>query len=261
MDKIITEIKKIINENIKEYLPKVTSDDLEEGGMIYYMNANNGTEFDWYVNDRICNFMVFYNDEANLGAAKASVYTDGEILLYLFNEQGNNRIKDVDLHLDVTKDDMLRLAVKLKMNADEKKAWNESIERIDSDTEPSEEAVTEFIDNMKYYENSIETKKMFNKLAVVSKRILEDGYKVGYMRRVAPHEDEDSGWTFFAGNESPEYAENSGNFHLAYVNYIAQNDPSIIKYLTSPYVINLVKISEDTFEEDNGQESYIEKWE
>ena len=50
------------------------TDFLEENGTVYYMNGKNGTEFDWHVNDRLSDFMVFYDDEDKLGAVKASVY-------------------------------------------------------------------------------------------------------------------------------------------------------------------------------------------
>ena len=39
----------MVNKSIREYLPDVPSNDLEENGNIYYMNGKNGTEFDWYV--------------------------------------------------------------------------------------------------------------------------------------------------------------------------------------------------------------------
>ena len=70
MHKVLSEIKEIINKSIYEHLPDVQSSDLEENGNIYYMNGKNGTEFDWYVNEHISDFMVFYNDEKNLGAVK-----------------------------------------------------------------------------------------------------------------------------------------------------------------------------------------------
>ena len=45
MNRILSEIKEIIKQNIKEYLPEVKLSDLEENGTVYYMNGNNGTEF------------------------------------------------------------------------------------------------------------------------------------------------------------------------------------------------------------------------
>lgn len=70
MNRILNEIKQIIKQNISKYLSKVQLSDLEENGAVYYMNGKNGTEFDWYVNDHLPSFMVFYNDEQNLGAVK-----------------------------------------------------------------------------------------------------------------------------------------------------------------------------------------------
>ena len=52
------------------------------------MNSQNGTEFDWYVNDRLPSFMVFYNDKANLGAVKLHLNRNGTVSVYLYGEQG-----------------------------------------------------------------------------------------------------------------------------------------------------------------------------
>lgn len=32
------------------------------------MNGKNGTEFDWFVNEHLPSFMVFYDNEEKLGA-------------------------------------------------------------------------------------------------------------------------------------------------------------------------------------------------
>lgn len=77
MYRIINDIQTIIKNAMSENLPEVSPDALEENGKIYYMNGKNGTEYDWFVNDHLPPFMVFYNDEKNLGAVKATVYTDG----------------------------------------------------------------------------------------------------------------------------------------------------------------------------------------
>lgn len=39
MNKILSEIKEIIKQNINEYLPEVKPSDLEEDGTVYYMNG------------------------------------------------------------------------------------------------------------------------------------------------------------------------------------------------------------------------------
>jgi hypothetical protein len=37
--------------------------------------------------------MFFYNDEKNLGAAKATVYTDGGMVIYLYDEKVSTWLK------------------------------------------------------------------------------------------------------------------------------------------------------------------------
>ena len=87
MNKVILKIKEIINNGINQYLPNVKNKDLEDNGAIYYMNGNNGTEFDWHVNQKLSNFMVFYNDKDNLGAVKLIIHSDRNIYLYIYDER------------------------------------------------------------------------------------------------------------------------------------------------------------------------------
>ena len=95
MNRILTEIKRTINENMAAYLPHVKNSDLEKDGAVFYMNGRDGTEFDWHVNDKLCPFMVFYNDKDNLGAAKLLLYCNGEADLYLYDDKGKELIQTV----------------------------------------------------------------------------------------------------------------------------------------------------------------------
>jgi hypothetical protein len=54
------------------------------------------------------------------------------------------------------------------------------------------------------------------------------------MYRESPRDPIDSGWHFFSGEESQEYADEPGNFAIYDVNTIANYDPSIIAYLDAP---------------------------
>lgn len=54
---------------------------------IYYMNGNDGTDFDWVMNDRTCEFFVFYDTEANMGYVKAYVTRDGNIEGYVWDTE------------------------------------------------------------------------------------------------------------------------------------------------------------------------------
>ena len=60
------------------------------------------------------------------------------------------------------------------------------------------------------------------------------GRKVGYMYRETPDNDSDSGWRFFAGNETQEYVDDPDNLSLYDVNTIANYDREIIPYLADP---------------------------
>ena len=66
-------------------------------------------------------------------------------------------------------------------------------------------------------------------------KITVHGEKVGFMYRERPDQEDDSGWRFFSGNESQEYADDPANTSIYDVNTIANYDPSIIPYLQSPY--------------------------
>ena len=65
--------------------------------------------------------------------------------------------------------------------------------------------------------------------------ITVDGRRVGYMYREHPDEAWDSGWRFFSGVESDEYANDPANVAIYDVNTIANYDPEIIPLLDAPY--------------------------
>lgn len=46
---------------------------------------------------------------------------------------------------------------------------------------------------------------------MASDRILVDGARVGYMIREQPTDSVSSGWTFMAGDETQEYADDAAN--------------------------------------------------
>ena len=56
---MLNQIVNIIDEIREEY--PIIGNELD--GKIYYMNGNDGTDFDWKCNERICEFMVFHENE------------------------------------------------------------------------------------------------------------------------------------------------------------------------------------------------------
>ena len=70
-----------------------------------------------------------------------------------------------------------------------------------------------------------------NSYAIASDRITVDGCKVGYMYKESPTKPDDSGWRFFAGDESDDYTNDANNFGVYDLNTICNYDQSIIPYL------------------------------
>ena len=66
MNQILAQVENYMREALKNTLPEINKEDLEDGGAVFYMNGKNGTAFDWYVNDHLPSFFIFYNDKENL---------------------------------------------------------------------------------------------------------------------------------------------------------------------------------------------------
>lgn len=258
MNRILDEVRTIIREGIKEYLPTLSPSDLEENGMVYYMNGQNGTEFEWYVNEHLPYFMVFYNDKQNLGAAKLAIYKDGRVKLYLYGNQGKKMVKEINTTIDATENELSNLAIILKNEADDKRIWDASIERINSDINPSTEQIQSFIKAEEYTAPTKNRANMLNKKAYLSKKVIDENWKVGYMYRAEPLNEYDSGWAFMAGNEDDEYNNDSKNIALVSIGEVSQLDPDILKYIDNPIGTNLIRISPTEFEIDkNDKEIFM----
>lgn len=260
MNRILNEIKEIIKKNINEYLPEVKPSDLEENGTVYYMNGKNGTEFDWYVNEHLPSFMVFYNDEQNLGAAKLLIYANGKVVLYLYEDKGNKLIKEIETSIEIIEDELFKLAVILKNETEDKDIWDESIDKVNMDVEITEEEITKFQDSEQYMKPTKNRMNLLNKMAYLSKKVSEEGWKVGYMCREEAMNENDSGWQFLAGNEDDKYLNNHKNCLLVHVQDVYQLDPDIWNYIDNPVGTELIRISSNEFEIDKkNKEIFVEK--
>ncbi len=82
---------------------------------------------------------------------------------------------------------------------------------------------------------------------VASDRILVDGYRIGVMLRETSKDPRDSGWRFFAGDESSEYLADPGNFGVVSLNLIVNYSPDVIAHIESP-VGTLLARNEETDE-------------
>ena len=68
----------------------------------------------------------------------------------------------------------------------------------------------------------------------VTRRIMNDGQKIGYLYREEPDRDEDSGWRFLCGDESDEYMDDSENTSLVSLGAVLREDDAVLDLLDSP---------------------------
>lgn len=86
-------------------------------------------------------------------------------------------------------------------------------------------------------------------------RITVDGCKVGFMYKEKPSDSyPDTGWRFFAGDESKEYKSNSSNTEVYQLNTICNYDPDIIPFLDSDYGTAYYRDTEGKFQLDRNWE-------
>lgn len=70
---------------------------------------------------------------------------------------------------------------------------------------------------------------------IATDRITVEGSRVGFFYREEPNSSlPDTGWRFFAGNESDEYLDDPDNSGVFCLNTIANYDRDIIPFLDSP---------------------------
>lgn len=73
-----------------------------------------------------------------------------------------------------------------------------------------------------------------DKNCFISKDLIDNHKKVGFMYREQSDNERDSGWRFFSGSETQEYVDNSDNILIVSLNYLINNiDSSVEPYLNS----------------------------
>lgn len=115
-------LKRIIDmiEYIKTEYP-IDGEELD--GKIYYMNGNDGTDFDWNCNGRTCEFMVFHENE--MGYIKLTVNKDNSVDVYVYQDGGMRPTAERVMFYD---ENPIELANFLFRTFDENGLWDETIE-------------------------------------------------------------------------------------------------------------------------------------
>jgi len=231
MNRILAQIRQTMADAASEFLGEDYPGSMEDQGAVFYMNGKNGTEFDWFVNDRLPSFMMFYDDEENLGAVKAMVYKDGILTLYVYGDRGKSLLQELSRKQDLQEEDLLSLAALLRRTCDDRRVWDEDIEKIPSDELPGPDAVKEFLSHEEWYREMRERKMLLSRTAYVSKKITKEGWKAGYIWRDEPLNERDSGWSFMAGNEDEAYVNDASNLVLMTIHQFLDLDRDVWKYI------------------------------
>ena len=250
MNRILAQIRQTMADAAAEFLGEDYPGSMEGQGGVFYMNGKNGTEFDWFVNDRLPSFMMFYDDEEKLGAVKAMVYKDGTLTLYVYGDRGKSLLQELSGKQDLQEEDLLSLAVLLRRTCDDRRVWDEDIEKIPSDELPGPDAVKEFLSHEEWYREMRERKMLLSRRAYVSKKIAEEGWKAGYIWRDEPLNERDSGWSFMAGNEDEAYVNDASNLVLMTIHQFLDLDRDVWKYIHHPAGTRMVRISDSEFDFD-----------
>lgn len=111
---------------IRAKYPEIKDESLDANGAIYYANGNDGTKFDWLINDRLCEFMVYHAD--GHGFIKMCVNRDETMNIYIYP---NGAISPAE---EITIDDCgfntYELCSIMKRAADDRELWDQKIDEL-----------------------------------------------------------------------------------------------------------------------------------
>lgn len=81
------------------------------------------------------------------------------------------------------------------------------------------------------------SKLNIGKSCLASRKIIDEGAKIGYMRRWSTElgDSNDSGWLFMSGEETIEFFTDTSNVRACSLNTICNIDNEIVPFLTQPY--------------------------
>ena len=130
---IIEKIKSVFAEIRKKY-PLITDEDLYNNGVIFYMNGNDGTDFDWNANERTSEFYMYHENE--IGFIKLYVNKSDTYTAYVYPNGEMSAMETIRGDLD--EGDSLYLAAILYRQADREYIYDANIDDIDFTYEPNE---------------------------------------------------------------------------------------------------------------------------
>ena len=99
--------------------------DLDEDGAVYYANGNDGTEFDWDVNNRLCEFMVYHKN--GMGCIKANVGKNNRMTIFAYPHGELEPTKTYEYVLGYNAEGLKDVMLQ---EADNKGKWNKKLSEI-----------------------------------------------------------------------------------------------------------------------------------
>lgn len=126
-------IEKLISlyERYKEAYPPADKTE----GYLFYMNGNDGTDFDYGVNNRLCEFGDFYTEGPGKGFyyIKMMVSADGSVRIYVYRGDKEQIMWHPEkFEEQVYSEKEVRYMMKyLCRNADNKLLWDREVSAID----------------------------------------------------------------------------------------------------------------------------------
>ena len=125
--------KALLNKVIKyaknareKYMPNVKDEELCDNGAFYYMNGNDGTDFDWECNGRVCEIMQFYKS-TEYGLLKVYPHADGYIRGYIYGDEGRGEAIEIEPEY-IGEEDAELIKDCLQYNFDDHNIWDSVIE-------------------------------------------------------------------------------------------------------------------------------------
>ena len=110
----------------------VPEDQLLENGAIFYENGADGTEFDWQMNERLCEFMSYWRS-SKMGFIKIFINNDGSAEYYVYDENSMKPRLSGTFAKDTFfgEKSALELAAVMKTIADDQGKFDKSINALD----------------------------------------------------------------------------------------------------------------------------------
>ena len=126
MNKTIKAIVDFLEEARKKY--NIPKEKLEQNGAVFYCNGNDGTDFDWNWNNRLCEFGYGVEDGSRW-AFKMLVNTNGSATIYCYPNGEMEPVEKMKRVIGTTME-LYELYELMMTEADDKMKWDCTLEEL-----------------------------------------------------------------------------------------------------------------------------------